>query len=1076
MRLIAVTMLLLAFGQSPALAADAHPLAGLMPRSIGPALTSGRVADFAFHPTQHQIQYVAMASGGLWKTDNDGITWKPLFDDQGSYALGVVALDPRDPNIVWVGTGENNSQRSVGYGDGVYRSRDGGQSWQNLGLKDSGHIGAIRFHPTEPNVVYVAAMGPLWSAGGDRGLYRSSDGGASWERILHVDEDTGVYDVLIHPERPDELIAVSYQRRRHVWTLINGGPGSGVHKSSDGGKTWRRISSGLPGGDLGKIGIAYAPSQPDTVYALVEADAKGRGTYASGDFGERWEKRSDYSSAGAQYYHEIIVDPLDAERFYSMDTFAQITEDGGRSYKPLSIQYKHVDDHALWIDPNDTRHLVIGGDGGIFESWDRGSTWRHVTNLPTVQYYRATPDNAAPFYNICGGTQDNHTTCSPSRTTYTDGITNADIWIAQFGDGFKPAFDPEDPNLVYAQYQHGGLVRMDKRSGERTVIVPQPASGELAYNFNWNAPLLVSPHSPTRLYFGSERLFRSDDRGDSWRAVSGDLSRDIDRNQLKVMGRIWSVDAIAKNASTSIYGGLVALAESPRIEGLLYAGTDDGLLQISEDGGANWRAVEKFANVPTMAYVADIAASAHDDNVVYLVIDNHKQGDYKPYVLRSADRGRNWKLISSGLPQRGQAHSIVEDPGQAGLLFVGTEFGAHYSQDDGASWHPLKGVPTIAVRDLEIQAREHDLVIGTFGRGFYVLDDYRPLRQSPAQLKASAATLFEPRDSWIYEPDNRRGWGGLGDYGHRYNGQNHPHGAVFSYYLRDALETAKARRQKAEAEKTKKGEDTPYPGWEALRSEDNEEAPSVILTVRDAEGQVVARVKGPTAAGFHRVSWDLRLPAPDPINLNPPDSLPPWQGPPQGPLATPGQYTVSLSQRVQGQWSELAGPQRFTLKAMPDGALVAEQPADKLAFDRASAELIRRTQAQITALDEVDARLAQLQAAELLTPAITESESQQLRRLQGESRQLRIGLTGDTVLASRYERVPLPLAARLGALQGNWSTRAPITGTDRASQAVASAELAELGQRMSTLQTQLAALERRFEELGAPYTAGRGVP
>ncbi|MEZ5442849.1 MAG: hypothetical protein R3F15_15355 [Lysobacterales bacterium] len=1070
---LAVLGLLGATGQS-ACAAEAHPLAGLQPRSIGPALSSGRVADFAIHPQQPQIQYVAMASGGLWKTDNHGITWSPLFDAQGSYALGVVSLDPRDPKTVWVGSGENNSQRSVGYGDGVYRSRDGGHSWENLGLKDSGHIGAIRFHPTDPNVVYVAALGPLWSSGGDRGLYRSSDGGASWERILYIDEDTGINDVLIHPERPDELIAVSYQRRRHVWTLINGGPGSGVHKSTDGGKTWRKISAGLPGGDLGKLGIAFAPSQPDTVYALVEADEKGRGTYASSDFGERWSKRSGYSSGGAQYYHEVIVDPLDAERLYSMDTFAQVSEDGGRNFRPLSFQYRHVDDHALWIDPRDTRHLLIGGDGGIFESWDRGSIWRHVTNLPTTQFYRATPDNSLPFYNICGGTQDNHSQCGPSRTTYTDGITNADWWIAQFGDGFKPQFDPEQPELVYAQYQHGGLVRFDRRSGERTSIVPQPGSGELAYNFNWNSPLIVSPHSPTRLYFGAERLFRSDDRGDSWRAVSPDLSRDIDRNKLEVMGRVWSVDAIAKNASTSIYGGLVALAESPRVEGLLYAGTDDGLLQISADGGEQWQAVEKFANVPTMSYIADIAASAHADGVVYLVVDNHKRGDYKPYVLRSADRGRSWKLITSGLPARGQAHTIVEDPGQAGLLFVGTEFGAFFSQDDGASWHPLQGLPTIAVRDLEIQAREHDLVIGSFGRGFYVLDDYRPLRSRTDSLKAAAATLFEPRESWIYKPDDRRGWGGLGDYGHRYSGENHPHGAVLSYYLRDSLETAKAQRRKREAELAGKGEDTPYPSWESLRAEDAEEAPSVILTVRNAAGEIVARVPGPTGAGFHRVSWDLRLPAPDPVNLSPPASLPPWQGPPQGPLATPGVYSVSLGQRLRGQWQELAGPVNLRLKALPDGSLVASDPAEKLSFDRASAELIRRASAQMEALGEIDGRLAQLKGAELLTPALTEDDAQSLRALLAQARAIRIELTGDAVLASRQERVPLSLANRLYGLQANWDSRAPVTGTNRQSQQVAERELAAVAARLGELQAQVRALEARFEQLGAPYTTGRG--
>ncbi|MCB1607124.1 MAG: hypothetical protein KDI71_09140 [Xanthomonadales bacterium] len=1063
------------FASIPAHAADesGHPLGDIPLRSIGPALTSGRVADFAFHPEQPQTWYVAMASAGLWKTVNHGTTWTPLFDSQGSFALGVVALSPHDPNVVWVGTGENNSQRSVGFGDGVYRSLDGGKSWKNMGLKDSAHIGAIRFHPTDPNVIYVAAMGPLWNSGGDRGLYRSDDGGDSWERILEIDQDTGIYDFALHPDDPDVIVASSYQRRRHVWTLINGGPGGGIHKTLDGGKTWRKIGGGLPGGDLGKIGITAAPSEPAMLYAIIEADAKGRGTYRSKDFGESWEKRSGYASGGAQYYHELIVDPNDADRVYSMDTFTQVSEDGGKSFSPISFVYKHVDDHAMWIDPNTSDHFFIGGDGGIYETWDRGQTWRHVTNLPTVQYYRATPDNDVPFYNVCAGTQDNHSHCGPSQTRFTDGITNADWWIAQFGDGFKPQSDPSDPNTVYAQYQHGGLIRMDRVSGERTSIAPVAPEGQLAYNWNWNTPLIISPHSSSRLYMGAERLLRSDDRGNSWREVSPDLTRQLDRNQLEVMGRVWSVDAIAKNASTSIYGALIAIAESPITEGLLFVGTDDGLIQVSENGGESWRRSDRFATVPEMSLIEDLIASHHDDNVVYMVVDNHKRGDHKPYVLKSSDRGNSWRLIVKGLPDRGAAHTIIEDHVSPNLLFVGTEFGLYFSVDGGGQWQELSSLPTIAVRDLEIQRRENDLVVGTFGRGIYILDDYTPLRTAAQSLKSAEATLFAVRDAWRFLPDNRRGWGGLGDWGNRYAAENPPYGAVFSYYLPESLETAQQKRQKAEQALAKEGKDTPYPSWDALRAEDAEEAPSLTFTVRDENGNVVARVNGPTSKGFHRVAWDLRYSAPDPVNLTPPAQLAPWQSPPQGPLAVAGSYSVSLSKRHRGVSSELAGPVSFRIKPLFGGKNFAEDQAAVLSFQQNSAELVRTVTAAIAKLDEIDGRINHLLKAVELTGAAGETQASAIRAIQNRSRDLRTAMTGDASLNNRYARTPTSIAARVGGLQSNWGSQADVTTTDRQSYAIAKTQLDGALTNLSAVEQDLRGVEQQLEQLGAPGTPGR---
>jgi photosystem II stability/assembly factor-like uncharacterized protein len=1070
-----VLSLFLFISCQPGVAAnDAHPLSGIPLRSIGPALTSGRVSDFAFHPDQWQVHYVAMASGNLWKTENNGITWNPLFEKETSYSIGVVELDPSNPNTVWVGSGENNSQRSVAFGDGVYRSLDGGKSWENMGLKDSGHISMIRIDADNSNVVWVAAQGPLWNSGGDRGLYKTIDGGENWEKILEIDEDTGANEFVLDPADPDIIVASTYQRRRHVWTLINGGPGSAIHKTTDGGKTWRKISKGLPTGDLGRIGLAAAATAPGTLYAIIEADDKGKGVYRSTDFGESWEKRSDHMTSSPQYYNELFVDPNDKDVVYSVDTFTNRSEDGGKTWERLSFKNKHVDDHALWIDPANSNHLYIGGDGGVYETWDRGETWRHVSNLPATQFYRGTPDNDAPFYNVCGGTQDNFTLCGPSRTSYTDGISNADWWIAQFGDGFKAQIDPSNANVVYAQYQYGGLVRFDRISGERLAITPQPGADENAYKWNWNAPLIISPHNSSRLYYGSERLFRSDDRGESWVAVSGDLSRRIDRNELEVMGRVWSVDAIAKNMSTSMYGSLIAVDESPLVEGLLYAGTDDGLIQVSEDGGQNWNRHETFSGVPDMSLVEDIVASRHDANVAYAVFDNHKRGDHKPYVVKTTDRGNSWQLMVNGLPERGTAHTIIEDHLDAGLLFTGTEFGLFFSNDGAQTWQQLTGLPTIAVRDLEIQRREGDLVVTTFGRGFYILDDYSPLRTSAAELETEAV-LFPVRDSWLFNPDARRGWGGKGDWGTgRYVAENPPHGAVFSYYLAEAQETLKAQRIKAEQERAEKGEDTPYPSWDQIRREDREEAPSITLTVRDASGQIVQRIDGPAKEGFNRVAWDMRYAAPDPVDLKPSKNRAPWEGTPQGPMVLPGTYSVTLAKRVEGTLQEIGSPREFALKPLFTGGLVADDRTSVLEFQQQTADLYRAVLGANRAAGEIEERIKHLYKAVENTPGATEQQAAAVRGLDKRLQDMQVKLLGDRSVAKRSEPVPLPLTTRVKTIVGgSWESQSAVTGNYRSSFKVASEQFPAVLAELKAISVDLAALESELEAEGAPWTPAR---
>ncbi len=1053
---------------------EKHPLASLPLRTIGPALTSGRISDFAVHPDHKHVYYAAIASGGLFKTENNGTTWIPLFDNEGSYALGVVELDPADPNVLWVGTGENNSQRSVGFGDGVYKSVDGGKSWKNKGLKDSGHISQIWIDPSDSNTVLVAAQGPLWSPGGDRGLYKSTDGGETWNRILSVDENTGINEFVVDPRNSQRIVASSYQRRRHVWTLINGGPSSGIHRTEDGGESWTEISTGLPKDNMGRIGLAGAPTDPDRIYAIIEASDDERGIYYSGDFGLRWEKRSDYMASSPQYYNELIVDPNNPDRVYSMDTFTHVSNNAGRSWSRLGIAHRHVDDHALWINPDNTAHLIIGGDGGIYETYDAGANWRHISNLPIVQFYRIQPDYAEPFYNVCGGTQDNNSMCGPSRTTRRHGITNADWNLILFGDGYEPQFDPDDPNIIYTQYQYGGLARYDKTSGERVFIAPHPKDGENDYKWNWNTPLLVSPHNSKRLYYAAEKLFRSDDRGDSWQAISPDLTRQLDRNALEVMGRVWSTDTIAKNDSTSIYGAAIALSESELVEGLIYVGTDDGVMNVTEDGGANWRRVDSFRGVPDMSLIEDTVASLHDPDVAYATIDNHKRGDHKPYVLKTENRGRSWTLISGNLPERGSAHTIVEDHVDPNLLFVGTEFGLFFTQDRGSSWHRLKtNLPTISVRDIEIQRRENDLVVGTFGRGIYILDDYSPLRTKASELESTH--LFAVRDAWSYVVGDRYGVGEKGFLGANfYTAPNPPFGAVFTYRLEDSLEPAKKRRRKAEIDREKEGDDTPYPSWDTLREEDREEDPAVLLIVRNAAGTVVRRVPGKSAAGLHRTAWDLRWPPTDPIRLTAPSFRAPWASDPQGPLAEPGSYSVSLAVRQQGELTEIAGPVEFTVKSLPQGSETSETPADVLAFQRKAGELFRAVRGASALSGELNRRVDHLKVAIPRTPMANEALERRLRTIENRLDDLTVALNGDRTISSRNEPTPWSISRRAGAVYGLLlNVRSDVPAQYKESYEIAASAFGDVLAALKSVETDLSSLEAELEKLGAPYTPGR---
>ncbi|UCC71983.1 MAG: glycosyl hydrolase [Gemmatimonadota bacterium] len=1049
---------------------NAGTFSGLRLRNIGPAFMSGRIGDIVKDPTDPSVWYVAVASGNVWKTTNSGTTWTPIFDEYGSYSIGCLALDPNNPQVVWIGTGENASQRSAGYGDGIYKSLDGGRSWTNMGLRSSEHIGKVLIDPRDSDVVYVAAQGPLWAPGGDRGLYKTTDGGATWELALEISENTGVTDIAFDPRDPDIIYAASYQRRRHVGILVAGGPESAIYKSADGGATWKELSRGLPNVDIGRIALAVSPQNPDVVYALIAASGDESGFFRSPDRGEHWVRMSDYIVVDPQYYGEIYADPHQFDRVYAMDVNIHYTEDGGSTFQQLGSEFKHVDNHAFLFDPDDPEYLIVGSDGGIYESWDRGATWKYVANLPITQFYRVGLDNEFPFYNVYGGTQDNSTLGGPSRTTNIHGIRNSDWFITLGGDGFQTRIDPENPDILYSQYQYAGLVRYDRRSGERIDIQPQPEAGDTALRWHWDSPLIISPHASTRLYFAANKLFRSDDRGDTWVQVSPDLSRQLDRNRMEVMGTVWSVDAVWKNVFTSPFGTIVSLDESPLEEGLIYVGTDDGLIQVTEDAGANWRRTERFPGVPAMTYVADLLASRHDANTVYAVFNNHKSGDFNPYVVKSTDRGRNWRSITANLPDRHVTWSIAEDHVNPNLLFVATEFALFFSVDGGAKWIRLSGdVPTVAFRDLEVQRRENDLVAASFGRGFFILDDYTPLREVSEELLAQEACLFPVKDAWMYIQSAPLGWRSKGTMGHAYFiAPNPPFGAVFTYYLREGLKTRRQERQEEERRLRDAGTPVYYPSWDELRAEEREEDPAVIMTVRDEAGNVVRRIDGPASRGFHRVAWDLRHPAFTPAR--------PRRGS-SGPLAVPGTYTVSLEKLVDGVLTPLAGPQSFEARPLGLATLPASDKAALLAFQQKVGRLQRAVLGANRVVDETQEQLEYVKRALLDAPGARAELFETVRSLEMRVADIEVELGGDETVTSRFEYAPLSITDRLDRVVGGfWSSSAPTTTHQRNYEIAGRAFQNVLAQLRVLVEEGMKALGDELEAAGAPWTPGRGVP
>ncbi len=1048
---------------------------GLRFRSVGPAVTSGRVIAFAVDPADRTRYYVAVASGGVWKTVNAGTTWTPVFDGEGAFSIGAIALDPKNPSTVWVGTGERNSQRSVGYGDGVYRSDDGGRSWKNVGLKTSEHIGRIAIDPRDSNIVFVAAQGPLWSPGGERGLYKSPDGGKTWKPVITISENTGVTDVVIDPANPDTMYAASWQRRRHFYTLINGGPESAVYKSTDGGNTWAKLRSGLPPGDLGRIGLSISPADTNVVYATVEAGGNLSGIFRSDDRGATWQRTSP-SIAQGMYYGQIVADPKNVDRVYIPNVVFQVSDDAGRTQRPLGERLKHVDNHAIWIDPDNTDYLLVGCDGGVYESFDKGANWNFKANLPVAQFYDVTTDNNLPFYHVYGGTQDNNSLGGPARSRNTSGILNSDWYATNGGDGFQTRVDPLDPNIVYAESQNGGLVRLDKRTGERVSIDPIEGKGVESQRYNWDSPIIISPHLNTRLYFAGHKLFRSENRGDDWKVISGDLSRGLDRNALPVMGKIWGPDAIAKNQSTALYGNASALSESPKKQGLIYIGTDDGLIQITENDGQNWRKVDKIAGIPEMSYVTRIIASQHDANTVYALFNNHQNGDFKPYIVKSTDTGKNWTAVKGDLPDRGSLYAIAEDHVNPNLLFVGTEFGVFFTVDGGGKWVQMKGgLPTIAVRDIAVQKNENDLVLGTFGRGIYILDDYSMLRQIRREAVDQPSMLFPVKDALMYVRTNASLSGSQG--ASFYTAPNPAYGATISYYLKDPPKTLKQKRQEAEREAEKKKQAFRYPSIEELRAETEEQAPSIIFTITDAEGKIVRRLNAPAGRGVQRAVWDMRYMAPS-ISAAPPQlpagvTLPEGASSgPQGALVMPGKYTVTMTQRVNGVTSSLPGSQSFNVVTEgkenmtdADRTLLAE-------FQSKVATLQRAVGGAVAVAAATKARIGLLKRAAADAPVENKNMIAQAEAFDTEIDILINELRGGR---ENTDIPPPSINSRIGNVAGTirLSTIKP-TRTQLDQYALTKAEFEPILARLRALvETDLQRFEKTLEDAGAPLTPGR---
>lgn len=867
-------------------------------REIGPAVMGGRIDDFAVVETNPNIIFVGTASGGVWKTTNNGTTWEPVFDKEGVSTIGDIAVAPSDPSIVWVGTGEPNNRQSSSWGDGVYKSLDAGKTWTRMGLGATHHIGRVLIHPRNPDVVYVAALGHLWGPNPDRGVFKTVDGGKTWSQVLKINDDTGVSDIAMDPQSPDTLYAAAYQRRRTPYGFNGGGPAGGIYKTTDGGATWKKVTKGLPyenGGDVGRIGLDVYRRNPNIVYAIVQHE-KG-GTFRSEDKGETWKKAGD-TNPRPSYYSQIRIDPTNDLRIWELGAQMFYSEDGGKKFATDRVKGIHGDFHAMWIDPADSNHIITGSDGGIHSSYDNGKTWDFINTIAIGQFYEIGLDNEKP-YHICGGLQDNGSWCGPSQTLTRDGITNEDWTVIHGGDGFYAAIDPVEPWIVYTESQDGYLDRRDLRTGQQRSIRPEAKYGEPHYRFQWNSPVAVSAFDHKTVYYGGNFLFKSSDRGDTWTRLGADLTTGADRNKLQIFGKTPDKKTLSRHDGVQEYPTITTFSESPVNANVIWVGTDDGNLQVTRDGGKTWKNLAgRVPGVPKGTYVSRVVASRAGEGSSFVTFDGHRGNDYSIYVFATNDYGENWKAIRNGMPDSaGSVHVIREHPRNQNLLFAGTEFGLWVSWNRGANWTPLKGnFPTVPVDDIQIQARENDLVLATHGRSIWVLDDITPLEKADSTAAADF-TFFPPRTAITYFIRQRRWSGGQ----KAFTAKNPAYGAPLSYYLKEAIPSEPPKSEKAEKDKASEAK-TDQEAKDKAASEDKSSPSSpekkegkAKITVTDKDGKVVREFDGPGAAGMNRATWDLRY---DPAAEPTPEQLEAiaagYGVGPRGPLVEPGKYTVKI--------------------------------------------------------------------------------------------------------------------------------------------------------------------------------------
>ena len=813
-------------------------------RNIGPAIMGGRIDDLAVVESDPKVFWVGTASAGVWKTVNHGVTWIPQFQDEEVSSIGSIAVAPSDPSVVWVGTGEPANRQSSSWGNGVYVSTDGGSTWNHKGLEDTHHIGRVLVHPTDPGTVYVAALGHLWGPNEERGVYRTRDGGETWDRVLHGDENTGAVELAMDPESPDTLYAALYQRRRRAYGFAGGGPGSGIHRTTDGGDTWTKLGGGLPEGDTGRIGLNVYRRDPRIVYAIVEN--KEGGVFRSEDKGLTWERMSD-TNPRPMYYSQIRIDPNNDQRIWVLGTQMYYSQDGGRTFATDWVQRIHVDHHALWIDPADSNHMVLGNDGGIHISWDRGRSWDFVNTIALGQFYEIGHDMGTP-YMVYGGLQDNGSWGAPSRTFFRQGISNEDWFRIGGGDGFYTEAIPGDPDTVYVESQNGNLRRLNRRTSETKLIRPQPENGGERYRFDWNSPIVISPHDPDTVYYGGNRLFISSNRGDVWTRTD-DLTKRLDRDELPIMDVPVTEDTLSRHDGISSFGQIVTIAVSSLEEGVIYVGADDGNLQRSRDGGQTWdNLTGNLPGVPDQTYVTRLIASAHSASRVYVTLDGHRNDDYSTYAFRSDDYGDSFQSIAGTLPPEAALNVIREHHDNEDFLVTGGEFGVYVTLDRGANWHRIRGqIPTVPVDDLAIHPRENDLILGTHGRSIWIADDIAPLTTLDASVFEKDLHLFPVRDAVAWRIYTHKG-----NTGHKFFiAENPPEGALFHVYAKAA----------GEAE----------------------------IMVSAAGGDAVRTLKAELEPGLNRVNWDLRYDSPVP------DGGQGFGGPPRGPRVLPGAYTVRVA-------------------------------------------------------------------------------------------------------------------------------------------------------------------------------------